>query len=292
MRKILCLILLITPLLMLAQDMDTLSVDLEYYTTAQIDSIFQAREQEVVSDYGFKTTDTLLQVFEKLEMEDNKLGKWKAAMGLEAENESLNSMSLSFLGITPYKAYLAHQTALHNFDETSTLAQISRTFSIPIKKLKNLMGFKVKNQEHHSIQLLGKSVEEVIEVIDDYQETVHNYGWAVTLVGMLVVFSALIITSIVISQLIYLNREKKPKKDSSKPVAASDAKPKEMAADTATDPDRDSMIAAITALHLYKTDLEERRKLALTFRRTPTNQWRASAVLSMPNREMNSYRRK
>jgi len=44
------------------------------------------------------------------------------------------------------------------------------------------MGFKVKNQEHHSIQLLGKSVEEVIEIIEDYQETVHNYGWAVTLV--------------------------------------------------------------------------------------------------------------
>lgn len=285
MRKILCLILLMIPLILPAQD--TTSVIL--FTPAQLDSLMQAREQEVASDYGFKTTDTLLQVAEKLEMEEKNIGKWKTAMGLEAKNESLNNMSLSTLGITPYRAYLAHQKALHEFDETSSLSEIARTFSIPIKKMKNLMELNGKNHEDHSIQLLGKSTEDVIKVIEDYKENVNSFGWAVTLVGMLVVFSALIITSLVISQLIYLNREKKVKDSGVKP--ASSAKPKLKASEIAKDMDSDAMIAAITALHLHRMDLEERRKLALTFRRTPTNQWRASAVLSMPNREMNSYRR-
>jgi hypothetical protein len=57
------------------------------------------------------------------------------------------------------------------------------------------------------------------------------------------------------------------------------------------DLDRNLIAAAITALHLYKQGIEERRRLLLTFKRTPTNQWRASAILNMPNRTILRQRR-
>ena len=52
-----------------------------------------------------------------------------------------------------------------------------------------------------------------------------------------------------------------------------------------------TIAAAITALFLYKQGIEDRRRLLLTFHRTPTNQWRASGVLDMPNRVILRNRR-
>jgi len=53
-----------------------------------------------------------------------------------------------------------------------------------------------------------------------------------------------------------------------------------------------NVIAALIAtIFLHEQSLEEKRKIALTFKRTPTNQWRASAMLNMPNREMYLKRR-
>lgn len=269
------------PLILPAQD----SLSVMLFTSAQLDSLMQVREQEVASEFGFKPSNTLLEVAEKLELDNDKFGEWKEVMGLEAQNVNLDNMSLSSLGITPYKAFLAHQKALLQFDETSSLSDISKTFSIPIHKLKTTMGLKGDNQDHYSIQLLGKSTEDVENAIQEYQEHIQGFGWSVTFIGMLVVFVALIITSFFIGQLVHLNREKKPKEDKAK--SASPAKASEVDKDL----DHGAMLAAITALHIHRMEIEERRKLALTFRRTPTNQWRASAVLSMPNREMNSYRR-
>lgn len=281
MRKILCLVLLMMPLILPAQD----SLSVMLFTSAQIDSLMQAREQEVTTEYGFKPSDTLLEVAERLDLKNDKIGEWKEILGLEAKNVNLDNMSLSALGITPYKAFLAHQKAIRQFDETSTLSDISKTFSIPIHKLKTMLGFKGDNQDHYSIQLLGKTTDDIENAIQEYQDHVQGFGWSVTLIGMLVVFSALIITSFFIGQLVHLNREKKTKEDKAKPA------PTAKASEVAKVLDHGALVAAITALHLHRMDMEERRKLALTFRRTPTNQWRASAVLSMPNREMNSYRR-
>jgi len=104
------------------------------------------------------------------------------------------------------------------------------------------------------------------------------YGGSVTLGGMSVVFVALLLTSIIISQLVHLKAKPKAaviKLDGAGKIKAA---PKDLS--------RNVIVAAITALHMHASEIEEQRKMGLTFRRTPTNQWRASAVLSMPNREL------
>jgi hypothetical protein len=197
-------------------------------------------------------------------------------------------MPLKRLEITPYRAFLAQQTVLYGFNELNTLSEIAASLNMPLKKLKAMLGNDDpldKSWDNMSIQALGIDLDTVTRTREEFAEGIVLYGSSVTLVGMLVVFSALVLTSLIISQLVHLNREK----TSARTISLSSDKKLKNAPKSIS---RNVIAAAITALHIHEMELEERRKMVLTFRRTPTNQWRASAVLSMPNREMNSSRRK
>jgi Na+-transporting methylmalonyl-CoA/oxaloacetate decarboxylase gamma subunit len=136
-----------------------------------------------------------------------------------------------------------------------------------------------------SIQALGIDLETMKSTNAKFLQHIMLYGSSVTLVGMVVVFLALVLTSLIISQLVHLNRGKKQARTIS---LSSDGKVKSVPKDLS----RNVIVAAITALHMHERDVERRRKMVLTFRRTPINQWRASAILSMPNCEMKPLRRK
>lgn len=275
MHKILCFALLILPLILMAQAEDPVVIN------GINDSLVQAREAEVQSEYGIRDSNTLRDAASKLEIDD--FGAWKRALFLEPENTFLDDRTLKQLEISPYRAFLALQTVDYGFNELSTITEICAGLNIPIKKFKAMLGNDDpldKSWDHQSIQALGISLEHVKTAEEEFREDRVLFGWNVTMVGMLVVFSALIITSIIISQLVHLNRESK--RDVLKLSSEDEVKkaPKDMS--------RYTIAAVVTALHLHSMELEERRKMVLTFRRTPANQWRASAILTMPNRELNS----
>jgi hypothetical protein len=273
------MILLLLPLALVAQ------IEAPASSQAAADSLVLSREQEILSEYGFRDSNSLTDVALKLDISDIK--KWKAALGLEPANQVLDAMTLRKLGITPYRALLAQQTVVYRYNELSTLAEVAATLNIPLKKFKSMLGNSDpldKSWDNLSLQALEINLDTIREVEADFNENITSYGSSVMMVGMLVVFSALILTSLIIRQLVHLNREKKSgstiKLNSSGQLKSA---PKSM--------NHNVIVAAVTALHMHKMDIEERRKMVLTFRRTPTNQWRASAVLSMPNREMTSVRR-
>ena len=250
------------------------------------DSLTLAREKEILSEYGFRDSNSLIEVAQKLEIKN--LSSWKRYLGLEPENKKLDNMTLRKLGITPYRALLAQQYSVYGYTELSTLTEVSATLSMPIKKLKNQLNLEnpiSRKWDSFSLQSLDQSPEKIKELHEAFVANRIGYGASVTLVGMLTVFAALIITSLVIRQLIHLNRPPK----AIKPDLKLSPGGKVVAASATLN--RNMIAAIITALHIHQQSLEDRRKLALTFRRTPTNQWRASAVLSMPNREINSKRR-
>lgn len=289
MRKILCLALLIIPFLLLAQNDVDAPVPLTngaLRNQAILDSLILAREKEVQSEYSFTDTNTLEFVAERLDIED--ILAWKAALGLEPANEVLNTMTLRKLEITPYRTLLAQQKLQYGFNEVSTVSEIASVKNIPIKKFKALLGNTDAldtTWDDMSIQALGRDLETVKLTTEKFNENLLLYGSSVTLVGMLVVFFALIVISIMISQLVHLNREKKQARTIS---LSSDGQVKSAPKDM----NQGLIAAAITALHMHEMELEDRRKMVLTFRRTPINQWRASAMHTMPNREMNPQRSK
>jgi Na+-transporting methylmalonyl-CoA/oxaloacetate decarboxylase gamma subunit len=283
MRKIHLLVLLLSGLLPLFGLAPTASVLV--HPTAS-DSLAQAREKEILSEYGFDDSDKLSEVATRLEIKNQD--RWKRYLGLEPENKKLDAMSLRKLGITPYRALLAQQFSVYGYTELSALNEVASSLSMPIKKLKQQLGISNANSrtwDSYSLQSLDQSPEKIKAIHDAFVENRLAYGISVTLVGMLTVFSALLITSLVIGQLVHLNRPPK----TAKPDLKLSPGGKVVAASATLN--RNMIAAIITALHIHQQSLEERRKMALTFRRTPTNQWRASAVLSMPNREITTKRR-
>lgn len=245
------------------------------------DSTLAQREQEIVSDYGFRDSNKISEVAEKLEIKD--LAKWKSYLGFEADNRQIDNMTLRKLGITPYKALLAQQYSIFGFTEQSPLSEVAAATNMPIKKLKQMLKLPNPNSrkfDNYSLQALDFNPEQVQKVADEFEANTLAYGLNITVVGMGIVFIALIITSIIVGQLKHLNREAKPKAADLK--LSSGGKVTKASATL----NQDIIVALITTLHIHKQAIEDERKLALTFRRTPTNQWRASAFLRMPNREI------
>ncbi|MDY0337531.1 MAG: OadG family protein [Candidatus Cloacimonadaceae bacterium] len=273
-----CMLLFMLPFLLVGQQAEADD------TAALIDSLSESREQSILAEYGFRDTNTLSQVAQKLEIKN--IDRWKSALGLEPANKALNDMTLRRLEISPYRALLGKQTVEYGYNELSTVSEISASLSMPMKKLKAMLGNNDpldKSWDNRSIQALNISPQRIKDIHDEFTQDVLIYGASVTLVGMLVVFSALLLTSIVIRQLVHLNRA-----EQSTPVIKLGSEGKLKAAPKNLS--RNVIVAAITALHIHQQEIEDKRRMVLTFRRTPTNQWRASAVLSMPNRELNSRR--
>ncbi|HNX36940.1 MAG TPA: OadG family protein [Candidatus Cloacimonadota bacterium] len=250
------------------------------------DSVVVQREQQIFEDYGIRESSTLREVAQLLKVKD--LQRLKQSLGLEAANVKLDNRSLKQLGITPYSAFLASQTAKYGFSELSTVSDVAAKLNMPIKKLKQKLGHGLdpltRDKDSRSLQSLDISPETVMQVNKQFLDNGINYSITLTVIGMLVVFFALLITSIIIGQLVHLNtREKKPVREirisqSGKVISA----PKDL--------NMDVIAAAIAALHIYEHTISERRRLVLTFGRNNFSQWRASASLNMPNRQFNRKR--
>ncbi len=243
------------------------------------DSLMQIIESRVKSEYGITDNSTLVQTAEVMKVELNEL---KKQLGLDVKNIQLDKMRLRQLGVSVYQVLLAHETIQYGFNTTSSLSHISAQYSVPIKKLKSLLALDPNDitLNQRSIQSLEISLDSVRAAINEYNETLLNTGGNIVLVGVLVVFLSLLVTSLVIMQLRHLNflTQEKPAKADIKITKSGkllSAKPHVSNNDIA---------AVVTALHLFQYQLEERRRLALTFHREKANFWRADGLYAMPNR--------
>lgn len=256
-------------------------------TSTLADSVIVQRESEILEDFGIRDSSRLAEVAKVLKVQD--IPRWKTYLKLEAANPKLDEKSLRQLGITPYTAFLASQSALYGYSELSTLQEVAAVLSIPIKKLKAMLGEGLdpnsKAKDNRSLQSLDLSPEMIESKAKEFKDNLLNYGLALTLIGMLVVFSALLITSIVISQLIHMNKAEK-KAPAEIRITSSGKLLK-----VPHDMNLDVIAAAITALHIYETTIKERRRLQLTFNRNSVNTWHNSAALNMPNSEFTRRRR-
>jgi hypothetical protein len=239
----------------------------------------QQMEDRIKAEYGISDNSTLSETAEIMELE---LGSLKSQLGLDEDNSKLDRMRLRQLGINVYQVLLAQETLKYGFNETSTLLQISVKYHIPVKKLKHLLELDPNNPalNHRTVQSLNLELEDIMAAVKEFEETLDKTGYNIILVGMLVVFAALFITSIVILQLRHLNiltQEKQPVQK----VKINQTGKLLAAHPSITNND---IVAAITALQIYRRQIEERRRLALTFHRDKANYWRAAGLYAMPNR--------
>ncbi len=244
------------------------------------DSLAQLKELEIHERYGFLESNTLREVAEKLQIAN--LAQWKRFLDLDPDNEALNAKSLRKLGISPYRAQLAYESAVLGFNELNTVSEVSSLLQVPIKKFKQLTIMTRspldRSIDSMTLQALQLNPKEVKRICDIYQENRMAHGLSITLVGMLIVFSALVLTSIIISQLHRVNLA--PATPVAKIIKVN---PQGQVTDQPQNLSSNVIIAAITALHLHINSIAERRRLILTFRRASVNLWHASRVTELPN---------
>ncbi len=130
------------------------------------------------------------------------------------------------------------------------------------------------------------TVQRVEREIPAEYDSIMHYSWSIVLIGMLVIFSSLSLTGLVISQLqnlslfsklsrLFTRRKMIPKLKDNK----------------SRDTGIDAVIAAVTALHYHIQEAEESNKMIIAWTREPVSVWKASARFLMPNRIMRERKR-
>ncbi|MBN2829529.1 MAG: OadG family protein [Candidatus Cloacimonetes bacterium] len=176
--------------------------------------------------------------------------------------------------------------------ETDNLLKLCSEVNIPIKKVKSILhneleaynslngkDWKNFNREWDVLTLkeLGITAERFKEVYEKFTHDRYIFGSSITWVGLSVVFFSLFLINAIIGLFKHINYEKPPKSNKSvaTPLGTITGPAEEMSSNT--------IVAVIIALHKYRSEIEERKKLMLTFKRAQISLWGAPHKSDMPN---------
>jgi len=246
--------------------------------------VMVSRQMEL---YGISEDNTLQEVaeFVNLSIEDLRL-KFK----LNPRDTRLAQRKLKALRLDPEKVILFRDNQLYNYDHNYTVHEISKKLNIPIKKLLEYLKLNVQDKSNYDKTLLELhfTPEDIDKINKDFLEHKSEFGAILTLLGMLVVFSALAITALVISQMVHFNPKKKP-------VVSAPASVQTPIGTVNTSKSEDmssaAIIAVITAIHMRMQELEEESKLMLTWKRANVSMWQATGKVQFPNSQFNQFRK-
>ena len=123
------------------------------------------------------------------------------------------------------------------------------------------------------------------ELVESFEKQKNSFGWKIVMVGMVVVFSSLILVSLLIGSLQHFINPKikkikiEPKKTVQTPIGKISANEGDLSTN--------AIIAVITALHAHVEDVEQRNKIIMDWRRAPVSMWKSVNKASFPNHDHN-----
>lgn len=118
------------------------------------------------------------------------------------------------------------------------------------------------------------------QAIIEFDQKKWGFSWSIVLVGMLVIFTSLLITGTFVSQIQNLhfndlrNLFSKQKKKKLPEISASSSQ---------TNISPNAIIAVICALNAHIQDAETQNKLELTWSREPVSLWKSTNKINLPN---------
>lgn len=249
------------------------------------DSVDAKHEQTLLSQYGIDTALTLAQLATAISVPIDTL---KTELQLDLRNKKIDQQTIQQLRIDPYRIVLVKQKMQYGIHELNTLGEVSKILHIPTKKIKSYLGLDTQDKSINEITLLALNVpvEKIAQVEKDFHAGMAQFGKNITLVGMLVVFTALLVTALLIEQLKHLGRKKETKANT---VTLQTSVGKIKAEEKAMS--QNAIIAVITALHAHSCHTEERKKIHLTWERNRLSMWRAAGRVELPNQVFGRNRR-
>lgn len=229
--------------------------------------------------YGISENNTIKQVSEIVDISIDDLKKY---FKIDPRIKNSENRTLKSLQIDPERVIIFKDDTKYGFNHNYTLFDVCDKLDIPKKKLLEYMELGIQDQSNYTKRLheLGKTPADIIKINEQFLEDIPEFGAILTILGMLVVFAALFVTSIIISQLAHFNIKKKtvPIVQSSiqTPIGEiTTTKPQEVSSA--------SYIAVITAIHKRRQELEEEAKVLLTWKRAAVSMWQASGKTQFPN---------
>ncbi len=205
------------------------------------------------------------------------------------------TLVLSILFLILFSMIQAENPEDLNITSDMSLMETAQKTGIPYKKLISYMNVSDSVNISTKLSALNLGKADVDKAIVEFNKIEKSMYGTITLIGMLVVFSSLLIIGIIIAQLEHLaNYEKwKEKKKEAKAKKTAAVSVKTDIGTISTDMPQTSMnaIAAVIAtLHMHVSDAERQQKMLLTWKRIPSSLWKAYNITDMPNRAFNKRR--
>ena len=206
------------------------------------------------------------------------LDELKHDFKMNPNDPKINKQSLKVLGISPDKIYQYYNLKNFGYDDYTTIEKVCLLKNIPFKKMAEYLEIDPQEVSNRTKTLkdLGVNAQKINELEKRFDDNILDFSSTLTVLGMSVVFISLILTSLLISQLVHLNKKKETKVATTSPIGKISTKNIE-------DLSSDAVIAVIAAIHKHKIDTDEQNRIMLTWRRANVSMWQASGKVEMPN---------
>jgi len=207
---------------------------------------------------------------------------------LNKNDNRIADRKLTALRLNPEDIIKYKDDITYGFNHSMGLHDCAKFNHIPIKKLLEYLNLPIQDKSNYNKTLLDLNIKPslIIEKVKYFDTKKMELGAILTILGMLVVFIALAITALVLTQMVHVNKTGKSSGHGhSKPAAPSSVQTPvgKIKAPRPEDLSSAAIVAVITAIHLRMQELEEENKLMLTWRRTAVSMWHASGKVQFPN---------
>ena len=236
------------------------------------------------TEYALDTNMTVQDVTEKMGIPSER---FKSFFKLNPRDTRVDTSTLASNNIFLDDVYQLYFLDKYGFNDFTTLLDVSLVLEIPYKKLAGYLNLDQQDIRNRSrnVRDLGLESFDILIYREMFKKDSMNYISTLTLIGIFVVFLALVIVATLVSKLTVFNTTKKDavtvkKIDNMNIIAAEKASSEFLNYE-------DAIVAIVAAIHRFKSEIANDHKILLTYRRIDVSMWQASGKIETPNRQYN-----
>jgi hypothetical protein len=198
------------------------------------------------------------------------------------DNRNLISLNLSLDDI--YQLYL---TEKYEYNDFSKIGDVAKIIDVPYSKLATYLNLDPQNQANRllTIRDIRRETLDLNDIKQDFDNDKLIHSSYLMVLCMIVIFIALLLTSIIISQLVLISR-----KTSEADPASIISKVGRIITDKSEHLHGNAIVAVIATIEKLKADTVTESRIMMTFRRTQVNMWHASGKVEMTTIKFNAMR--
>jgi Na+-transporting methylmalonyl-CoA/oxaloacetate decarboxylase gamma subunit len=217
------------------------------------------------------------------------LSDFETRFQLRLDDPDLDRFTLAEHDVSLDDVYQYFTYLEYGFDDFTTLGEVALIIKVPLNELVKYLRLNPLNDNSGvTIREARAEALDILDIMDNFNENTLEFLSTIILLGMGVVFVALIVTSVIISQSAFFSKKTEIME---KPAVAQTAVG-EISTVSADYLREDDIAAVIAVIHKLKMDHVSETKIMLTWKRANVTMWRASGKIEMPTSKYNIMKRR